>query len=91
MKGTIELFTGRVPKHKKILSWYSKEECRGIYNLWMNQYEDAVIHIWPEPVDNHVDKRTEFILKGSKEIEMDDFIMVGTLKRETFYHRCYGG
>jgi len=105
MKGTIELLTGRVPTHKKTLSWYSKEECRSIYNRWRNEYEDAVIQIWPEPgpccielpdsqvINMDINTKRPVINKVEKkvlrEIEIPDYVIDQGLKHETYFHRCY--
>lgn len=51
MTGIIRLLRGRVPRVKSSVVFYSKEGAKKQMNFWLDQYEDAVIQIYPYPDD----------------------------------------
>lgn len=100
--GTIKLYNLNGMKIRS-LCYYNKEERVEILKRWHrfygHKFETGYYQIIPFIVDNYVNidvdkpvhKKVNFepVEKPLKEIEMDDFIMVGSLKHETWYHKVY--
>lgn len=92
MTGVIKLYL----KNRLVntVPFYSKENCKRIYNKWRDMYLYGVIHVLPDYVAPKEPKPKKVIKKvvlPPAEILMTDFISdkATGLKHETYYHRMY--
>jgi len=93
MTGVIKLFL----KNRLVntVPFYSKENCKRIYNKWRDMYLDGVIHVAPDYVAIKEPKPKKEVVKKvfvpDPEIVMPGFVKdkATGLIHETYYHRVY--